>query len=179
MPRFVVLLRGVNVGKGNRIAMASFRALLESLGFTGVKTLLNSGNAVFDAGKDEATAHAAAIHAGLLAKHSLDVVVVVKSAAEWASIVAGNPFQDSCSIPSRLLVVLCQDRRMPAVVASIGELANPPEVFASNDHAAYLHCAGGILESKAASALLGNAGRSLTTRNWATVLKLAGLLGAS
>jgi hypothetical protein len=42
------------------------------------------------------------------------------------------------------------------------------------EHAAYLHCAAGLLESKAAAQLLGKGGRDLTTRNWATVLKLAG-----
>jgi uncharacterized protein (DUF1697 family) len=47
MPRFVVLLRGVNVGKGNRVAMVEFKESLEGLGYTDVKTLLNSGNAVF------------------------------------------------------------------------------------------------------------------------------------
>ena len=47
MPRYVALFRGINVGKANRIAMADFRELLTSLGYTDVKTLLNSGNAVF------------------------------------------------------------------------------------------------------------------------------------
>jgi uncharacterized protein (DUF1697 family) len=43
-------------------------------------------------------------------------------------------------------------------------------------HAAYLHCARGILESEVGSALLGKAGRAVTTRNWATTLKLEALL---
>ena len=47
MGRFVVLLRGVNVGKGNKVPMAEFRATLEGLGHGSVRTLLNSGNAVF------------------------------------------------------------------------------------------------------------------------------------
>ena len=48
MTRFVALFRGINVGKAKRIAMADLRALLESMGYTNVRTLLNSGNAVFD-----------------------------------------------------------------------------------------------------------------------------------
>ena len=54
----------------------------------------------------------------------------------------------------------------------------PPERLHIGGHAAYLHCAGGILESKAGSALLGKLGREVTTRNWATVLKLKALLGS-
>lgn len=52
MPAFAALLRGVNVGRGHRIAMADLRALLAALGYLRVATLLNSGNATFTA--DEA-----------------------------------------------------------------------------------------------------------------------------
>ena len=55
----------------------------------------------------------------------------------------------------------------------------PPERFAIGDNAAYLHCAGGILESRAGAALLGKAGQALTTRNWATVLKLCALVATT
>ena len=47
MPYFAVLLRGVNVGKGNRVPMAELRNLLAELGYTNVRTFLNSGNAIF------------------------------------------------------------------------------------------------------------------------------------
>ncbi len=49
MPKFVALLRGINVGKAKRVSMENLRALLAGLGFTDVSTLLNSGNAVFQA----------------------------------------------------------------------------------------------------------------------------------
>src|SRR5690606_717827 len=45
--RQIALFRGINVGKAKRIAMADLRSLLEELGFTDVRTLLNSGNAVY------------------------------------------------------------------------------------------------------------------------------------
>jgi len=60
-------------------------------------------------------------------------------------------------------------------LTAIESLIVPPEQFAVGKNAAYLHCAAGILESKAGKALLGGAGRSATTRNWATVLKLQAL----
>ena len=49
MPRFVVLLRGVNVGKAKRVPMTDFEALLSGIGCTSATTLLNSGNAVVEA----------------------------------------------------------------------------------------------------------------------------------
>ena len=43
----IALLRGINVGRAKRIAMADLRTLFEELGFTAVCTVLNSGNVVF------------------------------------------------------------------------------------------------------------------------------------
>ena len=51
MTTYIALLRGINVGKAKRIAMADLRALLEGLGHADVATLLNSGNVVFRSGK--------------------------------------------------------------------------------------------------------------------------------
>ena len=51
MLRHVALLRGINVGKAKRLAMADLRAVFETLGYTAVRTHLQSGNVVFDAKK--------------------------------------------------------------------------------------------------------------------------------
>ena len=91
MPAFVALLRGVNVGKAKRVPMAEFRGLLSGLGYTGVETLLNSGNAVFRASAGTPARHAASIAAALSSRLGVDVPVVVKSAKELAAIVAENP----------------------------------------------------------------------------------------
>ena len=64
-------------------------------------------------------------------------------------------------------------------ISPITPLVKPPEQVLIGKGAAYLYCANGILESKAAEALLGRMGKSVTTRNWATVLKINALLGAA
>ncbi len=179
MPRFVVLLRGVNVGKGNRVPMAEFRRLLEEQGYTEVRTLLNSGNAVFSSSLRAVATHAKAISESLHAGRRVTVPVVVKASSEYGAIVAGNPISPPEDDHSRFLVVFSQDARALQELAAITPLVQPPERFVIGSKAAYLHCAGGILESKAANALLGKAGRGVTTRNWATVLKLKELLHAS
>lgn len=174
--RFVVLLRGVNVGKAKRVPMAQFRATLESLGHGGVRTLLNSGNAVFSNASRSSAALAAGIHTALLDALGFDVPVVVKAAREWAAAVDGNSIRVDEAQHSRLLVVFSQEPRALAALAQLAPLVQPPERFAIGGHAAYLHCAQGILASKVGAALLGKAGQALTTRNWATVLKLRELL---
>ncbi|MGE0394422.1 MAG: DUF1697 domain-containing protein [Vicinamibacterales bacterium] len=179
MPAFAVLLRGVNVGGGNRVPMAEFRALLEGLGYTGVRTLLNSGNAVFRAAAGPPVSHAARIAEALADALDVRVPVIVKTAREVAAIVAGNPLTVSADLHAKCLVVFTQRPADLTALRFVEALVTPPERFAIGDRAAYLVCPRGISQSDAALALLGKAGRSVTTRNLATTLKLLALLQPS
>ncbi len=185
MPVFIALLRGVNVGGAKRVPMADWRALMAGLGYTRVATLLNSGNAVFHAtgssGATAAKAHAAAIAQALATQLKVEVPVIVKAARELDAIVAGNTLARDAAAgpgfdPSRMLVTFAPDAAALAGLSPLAALVRPPEQFALGPHAAYLHCAGGILESEAGKALLGRAGRAVTTRNWATTLKLQAMV---
>lgn len=178
MPTFIALLRGINVGKAKRIAMADLRVLLEGLGYTDVVTLLNSGNVVFRATKGTSLKHSADIATAIARQLKIDVPVIVKSAKELDAVAAGNPWASSAPDHSQLLVAFAQDAQVLAGFKTISPLVVAPEEFSVGAHAAYLHCASGILESKAGKALLGKAGQAVTTRNWATVLKLQALATA-
>ena len=175
----VVLLRGVNVGKAKRVPMAEFRGLLGGLGFTDARTLLNSGNAVCEAPAGATSTQARRVHDALLARLAVDVAVVVKTGAEVAAIVRANPYASQVTDPSRLLVAFAPDAQSLASLAPVAALTATPDAFVVGTHAAYLWCPGGILLSKAGEALLGKAGRQVTTRNWATVLKLVALLDSA
>ena len=177
MPKFVALLRGINVGKAKRVAMADLRALLTELGYTDVATLLNSGNAVFRATRGTQAKHAANIAAAISEQLKVEVPVIVKSAKELSAIVGENQLAEQATNHSHLLVVFAQDNATLSGLGAVESLVVLPEQFLVGKNAAYLHCATGILESKAGKALLGKAGRSVTTRNWATILKLQALAG--
>jgi uncharacterized protein (DUF1697 family) len=175
--RFVVLLRGVNVGGHHRVPMAAFRAMLEGLGYANVRTLLASGNAVFESkGRSTPAAHAARITASLSETMGVDVLVIVKSAPEWDAIVAGNPFGHEAADPSRLLVVVAPHASVLEALGPVGRFAKQGESWHLGHEAAYLHCPDGVLASKAGEALLGRHGRAATTRSWSTVQKLSRLL---
>ena len=176
MPQFVVLLRGVNVGGAHRGPMAAFRELLEGEGYTDVATLLNSGNAVFRSSRRLAATHAEAIGARLQERLGVDVPVVVKTSAEFVATVAQCPFVPPEEHHPRFLVVFGQDDAAIQGLSTLSALVETPERLHLGSGAAYLYCVRGILESKAGSALLGKLGRQVTTRNWATVLKLEALL---
>ena len=170
--RFVALWRGINVGKAKRLAMADLKAVLAGLGATGVQTLLNSGNAVFDSPRKLG---ADRIRAAVRESLGVDAAVIVKTAAEWVAIAAAHGIAEA-SDDSRLLVALTADAASLKAVASLATEGD--ERLVVTQHAAYLWCAHGILQSKAGVALLKQLGDSGTTRNWATVQKLQALLVA-
>jgi uncharacterized protein (DUF1697 family) len=174
--RYVALFRGINVGKAKRIAMADLRKLLEKQGWTGVKTLLNSGNAVFTAPGETSESLATRIRAEVASKLGVDALVIVKSAADVAAIIKGNALAEVADDHSRLLVAVANDPRHIAALKKHTARTWGAEQIHVNRHAAYLWCAQGILESKAAVALLGDLKDQGTTRNWNTLNKLHALL---
>lgn len=175
MPPVIILLRGVNVGKAKRVPMAAFKTLLLELGCTSATTLLNSGNAVVQAPRQASSTLAKKVAAAIEGRFGFAVPVVVKSARELDDVIAGNALAADAADPSRLLVAFAQDATTLAGLRPLADLVVPPERFLLGDQAAYLHCANGILESKAGDALLGKMGQAVTSRNWATVLKLQAL----
>jgi len=176
MPRYVALFRGINVGKAKRIAMADLRKLLEKLGYTEVKTLLNSGNAIFTGGVGASSGHAQRIRAAVAKRLGVDAVVVVKSARDVAGIMAGNELHKLASDPSRLLVAVTDTPAALAGLKAAATRAWGAERVHLGKHAAYVWCADGILESQALTAVMKGLAGAGTTRNWATLGKIHDLL---
>jgi uncharacterized protein (DUF1697 family) len=176
MPRYVALFRGINVGKAKRIAMADLRVLLKKLGCTDVRTLLNSGNAVFTARASASRKLAQRIRAEVAKKLGVDALVIVKSAQDVAGIIAGNALAKVVTDDSRLLVAMANEPESIAALEKHGRAKWGDEKVHVGAHAAYLWCANGILESKAAAALLSDLAGVGTTRNWATLNKIHALM---
>ena len=89
---WIALFRGINVGRNKRIAMGDMRAMLESLGYGEVRTLLQSGNALFETGTRKPETLEAEISAGIKATFGMEVATLVRSAPEFVKAVDANPF---------------------------------------------------------------------------------------
>ncbi len=176
--RFVALFRGINVGRAKRVAMADLRALLVTLGYGNVSTLLNSGNAVFDGPAEAPARHAQRIRAAVAQALGVDALVVVKSGKDIAAVVAGNTLAGVATDASRLLVAFSNDAKALAALSALASKPWGADTMHLGSHAAYLWCANGILESKLAETLLRELAATGTTRNWATVEKIAALMVA-
>lgn len=173
--RQIALLRGINVGKNNRIAMADLRELLGNLGYDDVKTHLMSGNAVFTTTKTPkvvAQEVAKAIDKELLA----GIKVVVRSKTELAKVIADNPLPKAADEGSRFLVLFLSDEVDPSVVKDIDTDQFAPEEFRLAQREIYVWCRNGIQDSKLLKALSEKRlGVTATARNWNTVTKLLDL----
>jgi uncharacterized protein (DUF1697 family) len=88
---YAALLRGINVGRARRLAMADLRSVMTGLGYTNVRTLLNSGNVAFDASGTNATEAARCMERALTDGLTVSARVIVLTSEELAAAVDDNP----------------------------------------------------------------------------------------
>ena len=152
--------------------MADLRAVIESLGYSNARTLLNSGNAVFDASRALRKSAAEELRLALVKKSGVSSRFTLRSSAELATIVRANPLLDVANDHTRLFVAFVTDSADMAKVKPLAREIWKPEAVAIGPNVVYIWCPNGLLESKAQLAVGKALGDGVTVRNWATVMKL-------
>jgi uncharacterized protein (DUF1697 family) len=177
MTTYVALLRGINVGGKNKVAMADLRAFLADLGLADPKTLLQSGNVVFRSEGKSVSALENFLEKETAARLSVAADYVVRSSAEWAKVVAANPFpREAESDPSHLVVMFLKSAPTASAVKAVQASIKGREVLKSHGRELYLVYPDGIGTSKFTGASIERQlGLRGTARNWNTVLKLLAL----
>jgi len=173
--RYIALLRGVNVGRAKRIAMADLRKLVGDLGFGDVRSVLASGNVVFSAPPLAPGDAAAAIEEALVLKLGVAARVTVLGSDELSAIIQENPLLPLATDHARLLTFILSEPGMKGVLDSLRECDWKPDALALGERAAYVWCPGGVLESAAAATVGKLLGDHTTSRNWNTLTKLHAL----
>jgi uncharacterized protein (DUF1697 family) len=172
--RYVVLLRGINLGKARQVDMGRLREVLSARGHGDVRTHLRSGNVVLDADLPERQL-AADVEEALRSGFGMEVPVVVRTGAELAEVVAADPLPGAAADPAHYLVTFLPAPPQPDRVAALPP-APEGEGYRVLGRELYQSLPGGVLGSSLSSwkwdQLLGRAG---TARNWNTVRKLAEL----
>jgi uncharacterized protein (DUF1697 family) len=176
--RAVAFFRGINVGTAKRIAMADLRSLFEDLGYAHVKTLLNSGNVVFAGASALPAAAAAGIEAAVAKRLGVRVSVILVSAEEIAALVKTNPLEKRARDPSRLLVAFLGDPTGAEQMRLLADKAWGDDAIVVAGRSAWVWCANGVSRSPLWAALNREFRDTVTSRNWATVLKVHALLSA-
>jgi uncharacterized protein (DUF1697 family) len=176
---YVALLRGINLGARNKVAMADLRALFDALGMEDVETYIQSGNVVFKSRVANATELTEVIEKGITRDLGLSVTVALRTKAQLARAVTGNPFVRDGKDPANLHVTFLARRPERARVRELEATEFGRDEFRVVGQDVFLH-----LPDRYGGSPLSNAyfekelGVAATTRNWRTVTKLAELAGA-
>jgi uncharacterized protein (DUF1697 family) len=172
MAQHITLLRGINIGSRNRIAMPTLRAALEDAGFGDVRTYLQSGNVVLSSSA-RADAVARKVHRVIANEFGLDIAVVIRTRAQLAKVVELNPLANVAKNPKRYQVSFLATKPSRAVVRRVEDAAAPKERVVVHGREIYAWHPGGAARSKLWALLAGQKlGVTATSRNWTTVTKL-------
>lgn len=175
MPRYIALLRGINLAGQRRVTMAVLRDFFVSQGLSDVETLLQSGNVVFSCPRRTPAQLERLLERSAGGTLALEVEVFVRSAAEWASIVQRNPFeQEARADPSHVVMMALKTAPSAADVRNLTRAHQGPEPLHVDGREVYVHYVDGLAASKLATMLDRKLGTRGTARNWNTVLKLLG-----
>ena len=172
MTIYIALLRGINVGKHNRIKMADLKNLLETMGLTKVKTFIQSGNVLFEA-KGDAPQLSQQLEDEISKTYGFPVPVILRTAEEYEQIIRDCPYSiDSLKEGESIqLAFLADEPSQDKMETLLSYNSNPDECFI-NRKEVYLLLRQSILDSKLA-AQLPKLGVPVTVRNWKTVIKLS------
>jgi uncharacterized protein (DUF1697 family) len=177
---YAVLLRGVNLGPHQRISMADLRRLLTELGFAGVRTVLQSGNAVVLGPPEDPAVVARRVEQALGAAVGLKAGCLVLTADHLLRVVAGDPFGPSAGNGSRYLAIFLSEDPAPVLRAEHDPVPLDPDRVRVGERVIYQWCPDGILAAPSVSGFVEKRWKVVATaRNWNTVTKLAVLAEAA
>jgi uncharacterized protein (DUF1697 family) len=170
---WVALLRGINVGRNKRVAMADLRSLVEGLGHGDVSTLLQSGNVVFTTpGRASEATLARGIEKAITSVLDLKVRVFARSVADLRKVVDANPFEAAPGRGKDVHVAFFERNVAKATLADLRPEDYAPDELAVGDRVLYFRYRSGLMGSalpKLLETVLDDPG---TSRNWNTVTKL-------
>ncbi|MFJ8079940.1 DUF1697 domain-containing protein [Streptomyces sp. NPDC096205] len=178
MAMYAALLRGINVGGSRKVPMAELRTLMEGLGYDGVRTYLQSGQAVFAADHGDEDSLAAELAGAIEKQFGFAVDVLVRDHAYLTAVADACPFPAADLEPKQLHVTYFSAPVTEDRFAELDRDAYLPEEFRLGDRCLYLYAPDGLGRSKLAGDLARprlNKGVIGTSRNWNTVLKLVEL----
>ena len=169
--RHVALLRGVNLASRNRVDMAGVRELLGELGYTDVRTYLQSGNAVLCCPASP-QAVAKQIEDRLRSRYGRSIRVIVRSRAELADVVEHNPFAGKETDGRKLHVNFLSAEPEPKQLKEIDPKEFEPDRFDVRCREIYLWLPNGMQGTRLPQTLDKRLDVVSTSRNWNTVRKL-------
>jgi len=174
MKTYISILRGINVGGKRNIRMDDLQALYRELGFDHIITFIQSGNVLFQSGKNISDKEAARqIEQAILDKYSFEVPVMVRSIEEMQKTLQSNPFINKDYDVGKLHVTFLEDLPALDLLPSLGKYDYSPEEFVIIGKDVFLYCPDGYGKTRLSNNFFEQKLKvKATTRNWRTINKL-------
>jgi len=171
MSTLVAMLRGINVGGQKRLRMETLRGTFGDLGFTKIRTYVQSGNVVFDSAEQDRSALTKHIEAHIEQTCGYPVEVFIRQEQELKRILAGNLFLNNRNEdPSTLHVTFLYQAPPDSTWSKLIPPDDTPDEYEIGAMAIYLFCPNGYAKTKLSNSFFERKlGMPVTTRNWNTV----------
>ena len=175
---WVALLYSIILGPARRVRNDELAALAADLGYRRPRTLLASGNLIFEADAPDERAVEAMLEPAFAARLGRPVDIIVRAGDRWPALVRGNPFPEAAARePSRVAVRIMRDPAGPQVAERLAPYRAEGERLALIDGDIWVHLPNGSAGSRLASAITpARAGGAGTFRNWNTVRKIGAVV---
>ena len=177
MNTFVSLLRGINVSGQKKIKMEDLKQSFASLGFSFVRSYIQSGNVIFRTDIRDTEEISRLIEKKIFEDFGFDVVLLIRYAVDYEKILRNNPF-----LPDRkeeikyLNITFLKNRPEESLVTAISKVSDESEQFVMNDRYIYLYCPNGYGRARFTNSFFEKKLKvPATTRNWNTAMKLLDL----
>ncbi len=157
--------------------MADVRDLLTGLGYTEVRTHLQSGNAILTSRSANPARLEGEIEKGF--KDALDLTIhcLVRTGAELRTVIGGNPFDTEALDGSRMLALFLSKAPDQTLLAAFDPRTLGPERIHLGERVVYQWCPDGILAAPNVGAFVEKHLKvAVTNRNWNTVTRLGAML---
>ena len=175
----VALLRGINLGGKNRLAMKDLVEMFADAGCGGVSAYIQSGNIIFTAAPGLASRIAALITARIEKRFGFDVPVVLRTADELKKVISNNPFLKAGVAEKELHVMFLADAPNAGRIQTLDPDRSPPDTYIVRGREIYLRLPNGMGRSKLSNQYFDSKLATVSTaRNWRTVTTLIELMKA-
>jgi uncharacterized protein (DUF1697 family) len=176
MPITIALLRGINIG-GKRMKMADLRDMFEDIGFPNAKTLLQTGNVVFETELSDRQEMVERIEAGIIAKFGFDSKIIIRTRDELQQVFENSPFSAAQQTePKKMAVIFLSEIPEAESIEVLMQAHGGPESVTVQGQEVYAFYPEGMGRSKLDNKLIEKSLKvSGTARNWNTVTKLVAL----
>ncbi|MBL4788653.1 MAG: DUF1697 domain-containing protein [Kordiimonadaceae bacterium] len=175
MAVWIALFRGINVGGNNIVPMKELRTLLEGLGFSGVQTYIQSGNAVFSSSETSASEKRSLIQKAVEEKFGFTAKIMMLQMVDLEAAIKANPFPEGEADPKTLHLFFLGGQPENTDLAVFNPWKKDSEGIALVGDVFYLHAPEGIGRSKVAERVERLLGVSATARNWRSSCKVLAL----